>query len=196
MKRSALLLAALLCLAPRGSAGQAPPSAPPADPNIGAAHHYFTDVELLDQDGRKLRLYSDLLQGKVVIINSFFATCEAVCPVISAKMAQIQAHLGARLGKEVVMLSFTVDPAHDTPTVLKAYAARWNAKPGWYFLTGPPENLKFALQKLGQWVENKDAHMTLLIIGNEPTGLWKKANAVGKPEELIAVVDSVLRDEV
>ena len=39
------------------------------------AEKYFTDVELIDQDGRKLRFYTDVLKGKVIAINTFFTTC-------------------------------------------------------------------------------------------------------------------------
>lgn len=170
----------------------------PADPapaGVNAAQHYFTDVELIDQDGRPHRLYSDLLQGKTVVINAFFATCQGVCPVLSAKMAKIQDFLGDKLGKEVLILSITVDPKADTPEVLHQYAARWNAKPGWLFLTGPPDDVQIALQKLGQYVENKEAHTTIVIVGNDKTGLWKKANGIASPQELIAIVDSVINDK-
>jgi protein SCO1 len=43
------------------------------------AHKYFTDVVLVNQDGKKMRFYSDLIQHKVVIINSFFGTCQTSC---------------------------------------------------------------------------------------------------------------------
>jgi protein SCO1 len=174
---------------------QAPAPADPLEGAMNAAHHYFTDIELTDQDGRKHRLYTDLLHGKTVVINAFFASCQGVCPVLSAKMAKIQDYLGEKLGKDVVMLSITVDPKADTPEVLHQYAARWNARPGWLFLTGPPDNVSTALKKLGQYVENKEAHTTIVIVGNDKTGLWKKANGIATPQELVAIVDSVVHDK-
>lgn len=174
---------------------QAPAPADPLEGAMNAAHHYFTDIELTDQDGRKHRLYTDLLHDKTVVINAFFASCQGVCPVLSAKMAKIQDYLGEKLGKDVVMLSITVDPKADTPEVLHQYAARWNARPGWLFLTGPPDNVSTALKKLGQYVENKEAHTTIVIVGNDKTGLWKKANGIATPQELVAIVDSVVNDK-
>lgn len=187
-----LVVLGLLVAAP--AFAQQPPAAD-APGGINAAHHYFTDLELTDQDGRTHRLYSDLLQGKTVVINAFFATCQGVCPVLSAKMAKIQDALGDKLGKEALILSITVDPKADTPEVLHQYAARWNAKPGWLFLTGPADNVQTALRKLGQYVENKEAHTTIVIVGNDKTGLWKKANGVASPQELIGIVESVVNDK-
>jgi protein SCO1 len=159
------------------------------------AREYFTDLTLLDQDGQARRFYSDLIQGKTVIINSFFAGCEASCPVIQEYLAQIQAMLGARLGSEVHLLSISVDPDRDTPARLADYARHLRARPGWFFLTGNRENVVQALSKLGQFVEQRDNHPSILLLGNDRTGLWKKAFAFGPLEELLAVVRSVIDDQ-
>lgn len=159
-----------------------------------AAHAYFTDLSLVDQNGESHEFYSDLLAGKVVVINAFFARCEGVCPAMNAKLVQVQNWLGDRLGDEVVMLSITVDAENDTPEVLSEYARQWDARPGWYFLTGEPEAVDRALYKLGQYVEQKEGHTSIVIIGNEPTGLWKKANGLASPQDLVAILDSVLAD--
>ena len=181
-------------------AGQAPSqrssnqqSGPQKD-NVSAAEKYFTDVALINQKGEQMRLYSDLLKGKVVIINSFFTSCPSVCPPMTANLAKVQEWLGDRLGKDVHLISISVDPATDTPPRLREYAERFKAKDGWHFLTGQKANLDLALTKLGQYVNNRDDHLTVIIIGNERTGLWKKAFGLARPEELIKVVESVLSD--
>ena len=159
-----------------------------------AAHHYFTDVELIDQDGKPHRLYSDLLAGRTVVIDSFFSSCTGSCPAVAATLARVQAALGDRLGRDVVLLSLSVDPQTDTPARLKEYAARLGARPGWYFLTGSKQNVDLALRKLGQYSERKEDHTNLLIVGNERTGLWKKVFGLAKPEEILAIVQGVLDD--
>jgi protein SCO1/2 len=53
----------------------------------------------------------------------------------------------------------------------------------------------WALYKLGQYVENRDDHKTVLIIGNETTGLWKKAFGMAKAEDLIQLVEGVANDK-
>ncbi|HEX2642390.1 MAG TPA: SCO family protein [Thermoanaerobaculia bacterium] len=174
--------------APAAKAAQAEPAGSPAQ-------SYFGDVPLIDQDGREQRLYSDLMKGKTVVIDVMFTECTGVCPLLSQKMEKIQAALGDRVGKDVHLLSISVDPKNDNPTRLKEYAARYHAKPGWYFLTGSKENIDEALRKLGQYVEQREAHQNLILIGNDRTGLWKKAMGLADPAELIPVVESVVNDK-
>ena len=159
-----------------------------------AAEKYFSDVELINQDGEKMRFYSDVLKNKVVIINAFFSTCTSVCPPMSRNLEKIQDALGDRLGKDVFLVSISVDPETDTPTRLKEYSRRFHARTGWTFLTGKKENVDWALYKLGQYVETKGDHSTVIIIGNEPKGLWKKALGLAKSEELIRIVEDVIND--
>jgi len=156
---------------------------------------YFTDVLLTNQNGEKMRFYSDLLHGKVVVINSFFATCTGSCLPLNRNLEKLQKALGPHMGKEVFFVSISVDPTVDTPTSLKAYAKKLNAGPGWYFLTGPKENVDFALKKIGQFVDDKNDHLNIFIIANERTGLWKKAFGLARDDELMKVVESVLNDK-
>ena len=181
---------AILCLVLFGVSNAQEPA--PDSP----AHKYFTDVELVTQNGQKVKFYSDLLQGKVVIINSFFATCQGSCLPLNQNLEKVQEALGDRLGKDVYILSISVDPTVDTPTNLNAYAKKLHARPGWYFLTGAKENVDFALKKIGQFVDDKQDHLNIFIIGNERTGLWKKAFGLAKSEELVKVVESVINDQM
>ena len=170
------------------------PAAAPA-PAANPAQSYFGEIPLVNQDGQTMRLYSDLIQGKVVVIDFMFTSCTGACPIMSTNFAKIQDWLGDRLGKDVHLISVSVDPANDTPARLKEYAARFKARPGWYFLTGSKENVDAALHKLGNYVETPEAHQNLFIIGNERSGLWKKAFGLAKPEELIPIVQSVVEDK-
>jgi protein SCO1/2 len=194
MKSILLSVTAVLFLAGVASAQQ--PAAPAApDGAESASAKYFTDIQLVNQNGEKMRFYSDLLQGKTVIINSFFATCQGSCLPITRNLEKVQEALGDRLGKDARIISISVDPEVDTPAELKAFSKKFHARPGWYFLTGSKENVEFVLKKLGQFVEDKNDHLNIFIIGNERTGLWKKAFGLAKSEELIKVVDSVLDDK-
>jgi len=161
-----------------------------------AAQRYFTDTVLINQNGEKMRFYTDLLKGKTVIIDSFFATCQGSCLPMSRNLEKVQNLLGDRLGKDVSIISISVDPIVDTPSSLKAYAKKLNARPGWHFLTGDKANVDTVLKKLGQFVDDKQDHLNIFIIGNERTGLWKKAFGLAKSEDLMKVVDSVINDQV
>ena len=168
---------------------------PAAKPEQSPAQHYFTDVVLINQNGDKMRFYSDLLQGKVVIINSFFGTCQGVCLPMNRNLEKVQEALGEHVGKDVHIISISVDPVVDTPASLKEYAKRLHARPGWYFLTGDKQNVDFALNKIGHFVSDKQDHLSILIIGNERTGLWKKAVGLAPSTELVKIVESVLNDQ-
>lgn len=171
-------------------------AAPAAEQKASSpARNYFGDIRLTNQDGQEMRLYSDLIQDRIVVIDVMFTACTGACPVMSNTFAKLQDRLGERLGKDVYLISISVDPVNDTPARLKEFAARFKARPGWFFLTGPRENVETALRKLGQYVENREAHQALFLIGNDRTGLWKKAFGLAKPEEIFPVVDSVLNDK-
>jgi protein SCO1/2 len=159
------------------------------------ARRYFTDVVLLNQNGASLRFYTDLIKGKTVIMIPFFTSCTGACPVMNQNLAKIQDWLGDRLGKDAHILSVSVDPSTDTVAALRAYAAQFNARPGWHFLGGNREDVALALQKLGQCVDAREDHTNLMIIGNERTGLWKKAFGLADSDALIGIVDSVLNDK-
>lgn len=195
-----LILAFIICvLATTSLYGQSPkvPVAPPLKEaeNSSNAQKYFSDVVLVNQNGQQLRFYSDLLKGKVVVISSFMATCTSACPPKNRNLEKLQEAAGDRLGKDVLILSISVDPVTDTPERLKEYAKTYHAKPGWHFLTGKKENVDWALYKIGQYVPEKENHLNVIVIGNESTGLWKKAFGLALGDDLIKVFVSVLNDK-
>ncbi|HEV2880164.1 MAG TPA: SCO family protein [Pyrinomonadaceae bacterium] len=164
------------------------------DKSAGAG--YFPNHILLTQDNKPVRFYEDMIKGKVVLINFMFTTCAGVCPPMAANMAKVQSYLGDRVGKDVVMISISVDPTVDTPDKLKKYADNFKAKPGWYFLTGKKENVDWVLYKLGGYAPDKMQHSAVLIIGNEATGQWIKTAALRNPAQIAeAVIDLLATDK-
>lgn len=194
---SIFLLAAATTL-PAAAQGADPAAEPAVSPErarqIEAARQYFTDVELINQYGEPMRLYSDLLQGKVVVINTIFTTCTGICPLMSKSYETLQERVGDRLGEDVHLISISVDPENDTPEKMREWGDKFHARRGWYLVTGDPENVAFALQKLGQYVEDPEAHQGIMLMGNDRTGLWKKAFGLASTDKLLEVFDSVLND--
>lgn len=170
-----------------------------SDPVSGAvvtrAQKYFGDTELVDHTGRRVKFYSDLLKGKVVVINSFFSSCKGSCPVMLSSFARIQERFGERIGKDLRLISITVDPVTDTPEVLQEYAKQWKAGDGWLFVTGSKENVDATLYKLGHYVEDKESHSNIFLVGNEATGLWKKVRGLGDVEKVFPLIEEVLNDQ-
>jgi cytochrome oxidase Cu insertion factor (SCO1/SenC/PrrC family) len=155
---------------------------------VDTAANYFTNLELLTQDNKPVHFYDDLLKGKVVLINFMFTTCKGVCSPMTANLAKVQKYLGERVGKDVLMLSISVDPETDLPPVLKKYAESFRAQPGWYFLTGEKKNVDTVLAKLGGAVTDREQHSSVLLIGNVPTGDWVKVSAMSSPAEIADTV--------
>ncbi len=80
--------------------------------------------------------------GKIWVADFIFTRCSGVCPILSARMARIQNALALDEEDLVHLVSFSVDPNHDTPEVLRAYADRFGAQEGrWTFVTGDRTSL-------------------------------------------------------
>ena len=145
----------------------------------------FPNVTLTTHEGTEVRFYDDLINGKTVAIDLIYTTCEYACPLETAKMAQVQRLLGDRMGRDIFFYSITIDPEHDTPAVLKEYAERYRAGPGWLFLTGKKTDIDLLSRKLGLYTppdpSNPDGHVPYLLVGNEATGQWMRNSAVDNP---------------
>ena len=101
-------------------------------------HWSVPDFTLVDQEGDTLRAAD--LGGSVWAVNVFFSNCHGVCPRVNARMARVAETLRERglLGDEMRLVSISVDPARDTPPVLREYARAFGGAPPreWAFLTG------------------------------------------------------------
>jgi len=149
------------------------------------------DVELIDQDGKPVRLRTLLSGDKAVIADFVFTTCTTVCPMLSAIMVRMQDKLGDRLGKDVTMVSVTVDPARDTPAKLKAYAKKWKARTGWVWLTGPKDVVDQVLKGMGAYTPNFQDHPPMVLVGDGRTGGWTRFNGFPNRDLILARVDEI-----
>lgn len=153
---------------------------------------YLADLPLVDQNGKTVDLYKDYIAGRHIVLHSFFARCEGSCPVMMTTLQSLQKQLGARLGKDVQIVSITVDPDHDSPQVLADYARRVQAKPGWHFLSGSNAQVTTALRRIGQYADAPENHMNLIIVGNDASGDWRKLHGLGPLKEVVtAILDAV-----
>ncbi len=177
-------LAAALVLTAASSAAAA------QDGRWGA--EYFPNVELTTQDGQAVRFYDDLIKGKTVAIDLIYTTCQYACPLETARLAQVQRVLGDRVGRDIFFYSITIDPAHDTPEVLKAYAEKYHVGPGWLFLTGSAADIEAISRKLGLYTPpaaaGPDGHTPSLLVGNQATGQWMRNSALDDPRFLARTI--------
>jgi protein SCO1/2 len=156
---------------------------------------YFPNVPLITQDGKTVHFYDDLLKNKIVAIDLIYTTCKYECPLETARLAQAQKILGDRVGKDIFFYSITIDPEHDTPAVLKAYAEKFHAGPGWLFLTGREKDIELISKKIGLYTdpkESRDHHTTILMVGDVANGQWMRNSATDNPRFLATMISGYL----
>jgi protein SCO1/2 len=118
---------------------------------------HVPDFALTDQDGAPFG--SAQLKGQVWVANFIFTRCPDICPAFTAKMAEVQDKTATGRAAEVRLVSFSVDPAHDTPERLRAYAEAHGARPErWRFVTGDPAAVRAAVEQ-GMKVHMEDLGM-------------------------------------
>lgn len=165
--------------------------APPAEIAAAARRRSrFLNVALHTHENKEVRFYDDLIKGKTVLINFMFTSCEDDCPLNTANLRQVQKLLGDRVGRDIFFYSITLDPEHDTPEVLKEYAQRFGAKPGWLFLTGETGDIE-RLRKSFGFVDpdpvvdaDKEQHLNMCWMGIEPLERWSACPTLTRPSAI------------
>ena len=138
----------------------------------------FSNIRLTTQHGRRVRFYDDLIKDKVVMINLMYTTCTKICPANSARLARIHDLLEKWMGRDITVLSLSIDGNVDTPERLKEYWQAFGAKPGWLFLTGDYGEIEKLRRELGVYDldpiidADKSQHSGVLTIGNDRTDRW------------------------
>ena len=160
------------------------------------ARDYFTNMEVIDQDGERLRFYDDVLKDKVVVISFIFTNCEGACPLMTRNLTTIRDMLGGEVGKSIHFVTLSLDPVRDTPAAMKEFAQTHRAdEDGWLFLTGKPDNVNFVVSRLGQYTDNLEAHTTLLLAANVRTAHWTKIPPTVPPQGVAQRLRVLLEDD-
>ncbi|WP_449432723.1 SCO family protein [Pseudomonas putida] len=182
-----LWIFATLALAHEGHAPQAPepqpaPQAMTSGGGTRDAQTWFTDTQLMDQNGRELRFYSDVLKDKVVMLNVIFTHCTDACPLITRKLREVREAMGPELAAQVTFVSISSDPLNDTPAALKAFAQKQGVDgANWLFLTGEKANVDLVLGRIGQFLPSPEQHSTQLIAGDVAGKRWSKIRPDAPP---------------
>ena len=151
---------------------------------------HFPNIALVNQDGKRVRFYDDLIKGKTVVIQFMFANCDRLCPMVTPNLVKVQKQLQQQAPGEVSFVSITVDPEHDTPEVLQAYRKRFHVQPGWQFLTGRRTDIERLRRELGVFdpEDTQFEHMNVITIGKEPMGRWLCMRALDRPNVIAYTV--------
>ena len=188
----ALLNATLVPLASAAQEGQA--AALPKSQER-AAREYFTDLPLVTHQGKQVRFYSDVLEDRIVLINGVCTGCKGIASGQAQVLSQLQVMLGDSLGRDIFIVSITLDPDTDDPGKIKEYAASLGSGPGWIFLSGTPQNVKRVTAKLGMDLDDLQSGRGAYLLGNVKTTLWMKAPAHALAPDLYRQIQRLLQDE-
>ena len=189
------LLSALPVNGGRGARGPGAVSSP----RDAIRRRYFPNVTLRTHDNEEVRFYDDLIRSKIVTFNFFYATCDGVCPGITANLAKVQRLLAPQVGRTIFMYSITLKPEQDTPAALREYAQMHGAKPGWTFLTGKPADIELLRRSLGftnldpALDKDKSQHIGNVRYGNEPLMLWAACPGLAHPSWIAESISWVVR---
>ena len=116
-------------------------------------YNHIPPFTLIDQDGKLID--QSIVKNKIYVASFFFTRCGTVCPRISSQLTRVQDIF--RDNPNIIFLSHSVDPEHDRPAQLKAYAQKYDAIPGkWYFLTGSKADI-YDLAMHGYYLPTVDA---------------------------------------
>lgn len=160
----------------------------------------FSNVLLYTQHGQPVRFYDDLVKNKTVIISLMYTGCGGICPAYTAELAKINDMLGQRMGRDIMMLSLSVDPMADTPARLKQYWESFGAKPGWLFLTGSPAEIDRLRRELGAYDLDPqiDADITqhagFITVGNDSTDRWTALPLLMHRPQLVGTILRISRN--
>lgn len=160
-------------------------------PTGGRVDVKVVDAALVDQDGRPMRFVSDVLGDRLVVMSFIFTSCTTICPVISSRLTKLQERLGDRMGREVRLVSLSIDPRRDTPERLKAWAERHQAGPDWLHLTGQPDEVERLLRGLGVYSAAPADHAPVTLLADGRTGRWVRLNGFPTPGQLVAQLDEL-----
>jgi protein SCO1/2 len=163
----------------------------PAAPTPSSATVRGLDATLVDQDGRSVNLRRDVIGDRIAVVDFVYTSCTTVCPLASAMFSQLQSLLGEDLGRDVVLVTLTVDPVRDTPQRLKEYARRYEAKAGWTWLTGPSVAVDDVLKGMGAYAPDFTQHPLMVLVGDATNNRWVRLSGTPDPQVLLAQVKQI-----
>jgi len=205
---ASLILAALLVtLGPRHALahdgsdhGAESPGPAQSSPSNEATNNSVDLVEasLIDRDGNPIQFRTEAVGDRIVAIDFVYTTCSTICPVVSSVFAQVQDELGERLGRDVWLMSISIDPTRDTPERLRDYAERFGAGSGWLWLTGAKPEVDRVLIGLDAFNADIVDHPSVVLIGDGRSGNWTRHFGFLAPDDIMARLDELVaaRDAV
>lgn len=155
----------------------------------------ISDVPVVDQNGRKLHFFRDLVAGRKVAMNFVFTTCTTICPPMGAHFSKV-GKLVAEAGDAVSLISVSIDPATDTPERLKAWQGNFGHTEGWTLVTGTKQDITRLLRDLRVYSATPAAHAPVVLLGDGASGRFQRIYGLTPPADLLATLDLLSTSKV
>jgi len=161
----------------------------------------FPNILLTTQDNKPVRFYEDLVKNRTVIVDFMYATCDDRCPVKTFNLVNVHKRLGGRVGRDIFMLSVSLEGKRDTPEMLRQYIEHYGGpKTGWLYLTGDYHDVEALRYSLGVYDldpiidADKESHDGIVTFGNDSTNRWSALPAMMDSRGIARTVSRITRD--
>lgn len=149
------------------------------------------DIVVKNQLNKNMSFYQDLVRGKTVAINFVYTNCKTACPMQAATFSKLQDLLKDRLGKDVYLISVSIDPLEDTPSKLNSWSSKFGRKKGWELVTGKKADITRLLKAVDMFTAVQDEHSPIILLGNDSSGTWQRVNGLSSPSKLLKILDKL-----
>jgi len=160
--------------------------------HVGRETKFLHDLVLLDQDGRSTHFYTDLIKDKSVILSFFYTTCSYMCTRQGKVFSELQTELGDRLGKDIFLISVTMDPQTDTPERLRSWGKQYGQRKGWSLVTGGKVEMEKLVGHLtGNPLVRLEMHAPFVYLGNDKKNKWTATFGLAAPKTLLKQIEEM-----
>jgi protein SCO1/2 len=147
------------------------------------------DIPVQDQQGQAWSFHH-IAGNRLVLLSFTYGTCRTACPLMNGLFAAVHRQLGERAGRDVVLITVTVDPERDRPDHLAIQHQQVGSPSHWYRLTGDRTDLARLWQAFGIRAGGDPAsHTSDLFIGSPARRSWRRVASLLSPHEVIQVLD-------
>jgi len=142
-----------------------------AGTNLALTPVSLKDYDLVDQEGHRVFLVSEVMGNHAVVMNFLYTDCTTACPVSTTIMKAVYERLRSQEG--VRLITITVNPAVDTPARLRQFAGKYGATGSqWVWLTGDRDQIDELLSSVHAYSAEVNEHPSLILIGDPKRQRW------------------------